>query len=49
MTKEEFIKKLDSMVDDELNIYNMQSDAFNPELLCTLSKIKAMAMELKFN
>lgn len=46
MTKKEFLEKLDSMVDEELNIYNMQSDAFNPELLCTLSKIKAMALEL---
>lgn len=47
MTKEEFLEELDSMIDAEMNITNLQSDNFNEDLLKTLWNIKAMAMELK--
>lgn len=46
MTKEEFIDELDSLINDEMSIINLQSDDFNEELLKTLWNIKAMALEL---
>lgn len=46
MTKKEFLEILDSMIDEEFNIVNMQSDDFNEDLLKTLWRIKSMALEL---
>jgi len=46
MTKKEFLEELDSLIDAEMNITNLQSDDFNPEVLHTLWHIKAMAMDL---
>lgn len=46
MTKKEFLEELDSMIDAEMNITNLQSDDFNEELLKTLWNVKAMAMDL---
>lgn len=47
MTKDEFIDELDSMIDEESNIRNLQSDDFNPSRLETLWEIKEMALELE--
>lgn len=47
MTKEEFIDELNSMIDDEMNITNLQSEYFNEDLLKTLWNIKKMAEELE--
>lgn len=46
MTKKEFLEELDSMIDEEFSIVNLQSDDFNEELLKTLWKIKEMALEI---
>lgn len=46
MSKEEFIDEIDSMIDEESNIINLQSDDFNPSRLETLWEIKEMAIEL---
>jgi len=46
MTKKEFLEELDSMIDEQMSIVNIQSDDFNEELLKTLWNVKAMAMEL---
>ena len=48
MTQKEFLEELDSMIDAEMNITNLQSDEFNEDLLKTLWKVKAMAMELEY-
>lgn len=47
MTKEELLDELNSMIDDEMNITNLQSDDFNEDLLKTLWNIKEMVMELE--
>lgn len=47
MTLKKFIEELNAMIDDEFSIVNMQSDDFNPEVLHTLWRIKALAMELE--
>ena len=46
MTKKEFINELDSLIDEEMSIINLQSDDFNEDVLKTLWNIKAMALEL---
>lgn len=46
MAKEEFIDELDSLINDEMSIINLQSDDFNEDVLKTLWNIKAMALEL---
>ena len=47
MNKEELLDELNSMIDDEMNIVNLQSDEFNEDLLKTLWNIKEMVMELE--
>ena len=47
MTKTEFIDVLDSMIDSEINIVNLQSEQFNEDVLKTLWSIRAMALELE--
>lgn len=46
MTKKNFIEELNSMIDTEMSIINLQSDDFNEDVLKTLWNIKAMALEL---
>lgn len=46
MSKEEFLEQLNSMIDAEMNITNLQSEDFNPEVLHTLWKVKEMALNL---
>lgn len=46
LKKKEFIEQLNSMIDDEMNITNLQSDDFNPEVLHTLWRVKEIALEL---
>lgn len=46
MSKKEFLEELNSMIDEELNITNLQSDDFNPEVLHTLWKVKELALEI---
>ena len=47
MKKEEFIEELEAMIDDEINIRNLQSDEFNPDILTMLWEIKKMVNELE--
>lgn len=47
MTKKEFLEELNSMIDAEMNITNLQSEDFSPEILYTLWKVKEMALELE--
>ena len=47
MTKNEFLEELNSMIDDEMNITNLQSENFNEDVLKTLWNVKAMAEELE--
>lgn len=47
MNKEELLNELNSMINDEMNITNLQSDDFNEDLLKTLWRIKEMVMELE--
>lgn len=47
MTKEELLDELNSMINDEMSIVNLQSDDFNEDLLKTLWCIKEMVMELE--
>lgn len=46
MTKENFLEELNAMIDAEMNITNLQSEDFNPEVLHTLWKVKEMALDL---
>lgn len=46
MTKQELIEELNSMIADEMNITNLQSDDFNEDVLKTLWNIKEMVLEL---
>lgn len=47
MKKEELLDELNSMINDEMNITNLQSEDFNEDLLKTLWHIKEMVMELE--
>ena len=47
MNREELLNELNSMINDEMNIVNLQSDDFNEDLLKTLWHIKEMVMELE--
>lgn len=47
MNKEELMNELNSMINDEMSIVNLQSDDFNEDLLKTLWRIKEMVMELE--
>ena len=47
MNKEELLNELNSMINDEMSIVNLQSDDFNEDLLKTLWRIKEMVMELE--
>lgn len=47
MNKEELLDELNSMINDEMSIVNLQSDDFNEDLLKTLWRIKEMVMELE--
>lgn len=47
MTKKELLFELDSMIDEEMNIRNLQSENFNEELLKTLWNIEEMVLELE--
>lgn len=46
MTKEEFIEELNSLINDEMSIMNLQSDDFNEDVLKMLWNVKSMALEL---
>lgn len=46
MKKEELLDELNSMINDEMSIANLQSDEFNEDLLKFLWNIKEMVMEL---
>lgn len=47
MTKEELLEELNSMIDSEINITNLQSDDYNEDILKTLWYIKSMVEELE--
>ena len=47
MNKKELLDELNSMINDEMSIVNLQSDDFNEDLLKTLWRIKEMVMELE--
>ena len=47
MTKEELLEELNSMINDEISIVNLQSEYFNEDILKTLWRIKAMVEELE--
>lgn len=47
MNKQELLDELNSMINDEMSIVNLQSDDFNEDLLKTLWRIKEMVMELE--
>lgn len=47
MKKEELLNELNSMIDDEMNITNLQSDDFNEDVLKTLWHIKEMVEDLE--
>ena len=40
MNKEQLFEEINSMIDEEINIRNLQDDDFNPDVLNTLWKIK---------
>lgn len=47
MTKEELLEELNSMINDEISIVNLQSDEYNEDILKTLWRIKSMVEELE--
>ena len=47
MKKDELLNEIDSMIDEEINIKNLQDDDFEPSVLNTLWKIRDLIEQLE--
>ena len=47
MKKDELLNEIDSMIDEEINIKNLQDDDFEPSVLKTLWKIRDLIEQLE--
>ena len=47
MKKEELLNEIDSMIDEEINIKNLQDDDFELDVLNTLWKVRDLIEQLE--